>query len=378
MKTKRFLSILLALCLTVGMAVAAGVSVHAVEPLGYVAMSVDADVLGTDAGVLYGPALVPFYAGENYAAVTDRFLGSANYQAMGTLALGFDLKGVKLPRDFTLAIPDALLDAEDPWLDDSFSEWLDPMMGGGSGHTHAGEFLAANDFTPSMSGWMITVNHEFLSVGVSDAEPEDGDVARWQFTLCWGSDIGTDWWTYPDPGFIYPDDMGVLTTAVAKVNSAANKAQLLADAAVLAAYNDGMDILSDLLAEQADINSAAAALDSAVAAANAAIALAEAKTAKLAAIDAVTAGLNEADYTPESWAALQDALTAARTAVNTAGTVTAVNAVVVPTASVLEEISTLQKWQAKLPGWMSGVIQWPAWIQWIIMIVFFGWIWWLF
>ena len=63
--------------------------------------------------------------------------------------------------------------------------------------------------------------------------------------------------------------------------------------------------------------------------------LSAAKTAKLAAINAVTNGLNEADYTPASWAALQSAITQAVNAVNAATTIAQVNAVVVPTASGL-------------------------------------------
>lgn len=113
--------------------------------------------------------------------------------------------------------------------------------------------------------------------------------------------------------------------------------------------------------------------------------VAEAKDAKLAQINAVTTGLNEADYTAESWAALQSALTAARNAVNAATTVAAVNAVAVPTTSALlkptvtpTEPTCLEKWQAKLPDWLSGIISLPNWVQWIIMIGGFGWIWWLF
>ena len=65
----------------------------------------------------------------------------------------------------------------------------------------------------------------------------------------------------------------------------------------------------------------------------AAAALAFAKTAKIALINAVTAGLVEADYTAASWTALQAAITAALTEVSAATTVAAVNEVVVPDAT---------------------------------------------
>jgi len=66
-----------------------------------------------------------------------------------------------------------------------------------------------------------------------------------------------------------------------------------------------------------------------------AILLTEAKAAKIATINAVTNGLNSADYTDESWQALQTAMTNAVAQVNAATTVEAVNAIAVPTTAGL-------------------------------------------
>ena len=72
----------------------------------------------------------------------------------------------------------------------------------------------------------------------------------------------------------------------------------------------------------------------------------EAKTAKIAEINAVVAGLEEKDYTPESWAVLKAAIDEAIAAVNAAATVEAVGEVVLPSADILNsaaELTCLQK-----------------------------------
>jgi len=63
--------------------------------------------------------------------------------------------------------------------------------------------------------------------------------------------------------------------------------------------------------------------------------LAAAKAAKIAGINAVTNGLDEADYTTGSWQALQTSITDAINQVDDAATVNAVNAVSVPGMDVL-------------------------------------------
>ena len=107
--------------------------------------------------------------------------------------------------------------------------------------------------------------------------------------------------------------------------------------------------------------------------------LAAARTARIAAINAVTDGLNAADYTAESWAALQAAITKAIAEVGAAETLAEIEAVAVPTASGLvaqTELTLLEKWEAKLPQWLSGISALPDWLEWVLMIGVFGWIWW--
>ena len=39
------------------------------------------------------------------------------------------------------------------------------------------------------------------------------------------------------------------------------------------------------------------------------------------------------------------------------------------------EPTRLDRWEAKLPGWLGFLKAWPDWIEWIVYYVFFGWIW---
>jgi len=236
---KKCLAIALALllCLSLGSATA-----FAAEPAGYVAVSVDANVLG--AGVLYGPVLVPFYAGESCADVTERFLGDS---CEVDTAWGFYLTGIKLPRDFTPDVP-AVLSAHAGTL--------------GAGHSQAGEILQGFDFTAT-SGWFYTVNNEDMGVGVDTVPAQDGDVLRWQFSLIdWGADLGLAW----DGNNVFtPEDKTALISAVAKLNSSADKAALLDDSAVKTAYDASYEALADLAVPEIAIRSVLVALNEAVA-----------------------------------------------------------------------------------------------------------------
>lgn len=282
--SKRALLILLAAVLALGfgplLQMSQTAAFAASTPAGYVAMSVDADTLGV--GYIKEPTLVPYYEGENSAQVTDRFLGSGNYNASGTPASGFNLTGIKTPRAFSADYNN--LPAKVRESLDSLSVYDEEEYDGnpgdganifGGGSTEAGAFLSEyNYFSFSMlgaytigSGWMNTVNNEFASVGASDVILGDGDVMRWQFTLFWGADIGSDMGTSLTTIHAYPNaDKDALTYAVARINSAANKSALLGDSAVQSAYNNANAALENLTIAQADVDSANAALNSAMAA----------------------------------------------------------------------------------------------------------------
>ena len=313
MKTKRFLSMLLALCLAVGMVFAAGVSVQAADPIGYVAMSVDVVVLGD--GLLYGPEMVPFYAGDTYLTVTERFLNKlpTDDNIHGT---DFDSYAIRLPRAIAgvPSIPPVILAA---------------IAQDNGGATTAGDFVGRHDFASASAGWMLTVNNALSAASVT---PTNDAVVRWQFSLYNGRDLGFDA-SLTDAAIVPLVNKDALTYAVAQVNSAPNVDLLKADLAVNPAYTSALSLLAQLTPSQIGINTAVTTLSS--------VALTVAKNLRKDAIDAVDDSLTQADYTPASWAALQTAMTNARNAVNAADTIAKVNAVAPPTTSGLETPAAL-------------------------------------
>ena len=213
---------------------------------GYVYISLDVNTLGD--GFLYEPMKVPFNAGENWATVTDRFLGTTNYVNTGSLTDSFYMASMKLPRDINVNIPQIILD-----------EIGTPSSGG----KNQGELLSQMDYG-SGAGWMYTTNNEMASMGASDWFPHDGDVARWQFSVYgWGADLGVDsGWGSP-PLFIAADK-SELTKLVAEINSASNKSELLAKSGVQIAYNNANAALTNLTVDQATVDSLQYFLDDAL------------------------------------------------------------------------------------------------------------------
>lgn len=247
MKRTLTIFLVLALLLTAGIPASAGATGAGVEPAGYVTISLDVNTLG--AGFLYEPARVPFYEGENYAQVTDRFLGEENYTHGGSLESGYYINTVLLPRDIVVDIPAVILDV--------IGEEI------GEGPSAQGEYLGEFDYY-GMAGWMYTVNHVFAPMGAADWYPEDGDVCRWQFTVYgWGADLGVpnDWGGEP----LYEGaNRDALTAAVGAINSAPNKSGLLARPGVLEAYGAANAVLTNLTAAQSEVDGALAALENAL------------------------------------------------------------------------------------------------------------------
>ncbi|MDR0308590.1 MAG: hypothetical protein LBH87_01505, partial [Coriobacteriales bacterium] len=247
---KKFLNILLAIFLIAGLSIPVGLSSKAFaapssEPAGYVAVDLEIHTLGD--GYLYEPVKVPFYEGENIAQVTDRLLGgSSNYTKTGSLTDSFYLASVKMPRDITLNVPQFILDANGP---------LDP------GPTTKGKFLGEFDFS-FWSGWMITQNNWYIDASAANFKVKDGDVIRWQFTVYgYGEDLGSAFMGTP---MYDPANKDSLIMAVAGVNSASNKEEVLAKPGVLNAYNNALAALTNLTVSQADVDSALATLNAAL------------------------------------------------------------------------------------------------------------------
>lgn len=114
-------------------------------------------------------------------------------------------------------------------------------------------------------------------------------------------------------------------------------------------------------------------------------ALAEAKANAKAALDSYK---NPADYRAAQKAELASAIDAGKAAIDAAADIAGVNAALAAAKTAVDAVKTdaqlkaeetlLAKWHAKLPDWMKGVeTLWPP-LQYVILFVLFGWIWFLF
>ncbi|MDR0592421.1 MAG: DUF4430 domain-containing protein [Bifidobacteriaceae bacterium] len=247
---RRIAAFIAGAALSVPLGLAAAETASAEDPKGYVTMSLDLAALG--AGVLYEPLKMPFYEGDNWAALTLRFLGADNVQYSGSVSSSFYISDVKLPRDIEVSVPQVIVDE----VEDLGDELED-------GPSAAGEWLSAFDYY-WMSGWMYTINSEMASLGASDIQPQDGDVVRWNFTVYgYGADLGLDvGWGF-DALFPAADKSG-LVKALGAVNADPGRSALLAKPGAQAAYDAALAALGALQATQAQADQAATALDQAI------------------------------------------------------------------------------------------------------------------
>ena len=143
---------------------------------GSVSISIEAGTVGL--GTILPSTSIEFYQGEPLSSVLLRLLQNAGFDWRndGNVNSGFYLKaigrggisaGAAIPEDLL-----AHLQQVNCQLSDHDSNWL-------------GEF----DFTMD-SGWLYSVNGEYMNVGMSAYFPADGDEVRVRFSLYSGADVG--------------------------------------------------------------------------------------------------------------------------------------------------------------------------------------------
>ncbi|MCM3629921.1 DUF4430 domain-containing protein [Paenibacillus glycanilyticus] len=212
------------------------------NPAGYVTLDVEKFTLGQ--GYIKEPVKVPFYEGDNGAALISRFLGEGNYKHTGTNDRAFYLSYVKDNDPSPVMLP--------TYIQTLMAE-QNMQFGSKSNADWLGEF----DYT-FMSGWMYAVNNTLPPVGFSDYEPQDGDVIRTQFTVYgFGEDLGNEC------GSIHLANKDALTEAVAEINSAPNKEDLLLNEAIGTAYEQAYALLKNMESTQEDIDAALMELEGA-------------------------------------------------------------------------------------------------------------------
>ncbi|WP_336772063.1 S-layer homology domain-containing protein [Paenibacillus sp. MMO-58] len=204
-------------------------------PEGYVTLDVEKFTLGQ--GYIKEPVKVPFYEGDNGAALVDRLLGEENYKHSGSIDSAFYLSKVKDNDSRPVELPAYLT----KMMEDNHA-----VFGGKVDENWLGEF----DYT-NMSGWMYAVNNAFPPVGFSNYEPQNGDVIRVQFTVYgYGTDLGSEW------GDIRLANKDGLTEAIAEINSSPDKQELLNDVKIGPAYEHAYATLQNIESTQEEVNSA--------------------------------------------------------------------------------------------------------------------------
>jgi hypothetical protein len=150
------------------------------EPIGYVTLSIDANVVGL--GTLISSAVEPIYEGENAVYPIARVLNANGfeYQYTGSADSQFYLAHLIRPNitkrnNLSLAaIPPELLaylEADGIALNDFYTD-----------------SLGERDFSQG-SGWMISINGVYPSYSLSDYRPKDEDAIRVRYTVAYGKDI---------------------------------------------------------------------------------------------------------------------------------------------------------------------------------------------
>lgn len=243
---QRFLSSLL-LVLLLMLAVSA--SAFAAD---YAAVTVEKFTLNE--GYLVEPTLVELRSGDTCADVLLRLLDDEgiDYQYSGQPSGGFYLQAVADRGSNSPRFPG--------YIEDYLAEY--PKYINSNGKNSSG-WLEEFDFF-SQSGWMYCINDDFPNVGAADKSLRDGDVMRWQFTVCGlGGDLGSH---YSASGartepLLTTADKDELTWAIAEINAREDKSEFLDTGSNQSAYNRAISVLEDIEASTSQVRDALAAVE---------------------------------------------------------------------------------------------------------------------
>lgn len=205
-------------------------------------------------GFIVEPTKITAPSEQNLAHALDELLtkNGLDYKNTGSLDSGFylaaiDDKNGSLTADFPAVIVDA--------------------AGSELSETRANSFLGEFDYY-NMSGWMYCVDNVFPNYGMSDCNPENGDVVRLRFTVYgYGSDLGS---TFGGSTSIVPSiDCDKVVRLLADINCSGDKEELLKDKTFKEAYDAAMDAMAyisdtpDKATQQANVDKAYADLSEA-------------------------------------------------------------------------------------------------------------------
>lgn len=202
-----------------------------------VTVSVEKFTLGQ--GYVIEPTKVAFNDGENVASIITRLLGEGNYENTGSIESSFYLAKVKDKDSSAVNIPQyiqtEIKKADEKIGDRKTKDWL-------------GEF----DYT-SKSGWTYIVNNKMQPVGVSDYEPKNDDVIRFQFTI-WGLGADLGFGNMSSQALIKTANKDALTKKVAEIRNNPYKDSILKDVEYKSYYDTAIKVLKNMQASQAEVD----------------------------------------------------------------------------------------------------------------------------
>lgn len=212
-----------------------------------VTVSIEKFVLGQ--GYIMEPTMVTVPEDATVEAAINQALTQTGHTANITAGYyGSYIAGVTDSNRGEVQVPQKVLDALSSMSLTFVSEDATP------------DTLDAGDYD-SWSGWMCSVNNEFLSTAISDTTVNERDVIRVQFSLTAGSDIDRNEYPWATP--VYPDyaNRTDLTRALAEINhKKLSNPSYLTQNNLQTAYDTAMAIMGDFESTQAQVNTAYTAL----------------------------------------------------------------------------------------------------------------------
>ncbi|MEE0776443.1 MAG: S-layer homology domain-containing protein [Bacillota bacterium] len=238
-RMKRFIAPLLALVMVISFAF--GVTAAEINAddasNSYVYLTMEKFTLGQEC--IFAPIAIPWEEGMTAASILVDKLGDDNYQCSGSLDGGdLYISAVKDPDQGSVDMPkviyDAVMGSQNVISARNEKEWL-------------GEFDYYNE-----SGWMLTVNDDFIGTSSAAHTLQPGDVVRWQFTVYGlGADLGNS-----NESFGGYDKLIDAANKDDLVKSLANATQKNTNA-----YKNAYSVLVNAAATQAEVDTAKANLD---------------------------------------------------------------------------------------------------------------------
>lgn len=220
---------------------------------GKIVLTVERFTIGQ--GYFKEPVFVPFEKGENGADLLKKVIGAKNYVGEDAYVQG--IKGADQGPEKT-TIPDYITNmGEGAPTTESARAYYDAE---GKNQWEKGTL---GEFTYSSSaGWFYTVNGATPIYGISEYEPQDGDVVRFQYTVHgYGADLTGKLYGQEEPS-VRISDKNPLTKLLAEVNS--QKEELLQKEEIKHAYQSAMELMPDMTAPQEKVDAAMKALQDAL------------------------------------------------------------------------------------------------------------------